>query len=184
MVKVRRWAAGQRQKAQDRDAAYQKAAKGAGTQSKAGYCLTLLSEPDGQSTAQGGQQAAKGAGGPGCSLPKKAPEDRDAAHQKLAKKFCCSWHALPLLSPGVAGLHTIPTMPYILSYIHYTTPAPHTLHHTPPPRHRGRGTALWLTHDDGRGGWNAGDVYIYIYRYIYIDIYIYRYIYIYIDIYI
>ena len=176
MVKVRRWAAGQRQKAQDRDAAYQKAAKGAGTQLKAGYCLTLLSEPDGQSTAQGGQQAAKGAGGPGCSLPKKAPEDRDAAHQKLAKKFCCSWHALPLLSPGVAGLHTIPTMPYILSYIHYTTPAPHTLHHTPPPRHRGRGTALWLTHDDGRGleRWRRIYLYIYryIYRYIYIDIYI------------
>ena len=74
MVKVRRWAAGQRQKAQDRDAAYQKAAKGAGTQLKAGYCLTLLSEPDGQSTAQGGQQAAKGAGGPGCCPPKACKE--------------------------------------------------------------------------------------------------------------
>ena len=46
MAKVRCCAAGKLQKAQeDRDAAYQKVAKGAGARLKPGYCLTLLSEP-------------------------------------------------------------------------------------------------------------------------------------------
>ena len=46
MAKVRRWAVGKLQKAQeDRDAAYQKVAKGAGTRLEPHYCPTLLSEP-------------------------------------------------------------------------------------------------------------------------------------------
>ena len=70
MAKVRRWAVGKLQKAQeDRDAAYQKVAKGAGTRLKPGYCLTSLCEPsrkplrrraaDGQSMAEGARQMAK-----------------------------------------------------------------------------------------------------------------------------
>ena len=164
MVKVRRWAAGQRQKAQDRDAAYQKAAKGAGTQLKAGYCLTLLSEPDGQSTAQGGQQAAKGAGGPGCSLPKKAPEDRDAAHQKLAKKFCCSWHALPCCRLGRRiTYHTHHAIYIVIHPLHYprtTHPAPHA-----PATPQGEGDSTMADPWRWPGGlerWRRIYLYIYI----------------------
>ena len=85
-------------------------------------------------------------------------------------------------------VHEIITYHYIPCHIDghtYTTPPPH---HTPrnthtPPHHRegggqyhtpttprgGRGTVLWLTHDHGRGGWNAGP-FLYIYMYVYLQL--------------
>ena len=133
MVKVRRWAAGQRQKAQDRDAAYHKRRRRTGM------------------------------------LPTKSLQ-RNFAAPGTRSPCCC------LGSPDY-----IPYPPYHIYCHTYTTPPPH---HTPcttrpPPHHRGRGTALWLTHDDGRGGWNAGAyIYICIYIYVYIYVYIYNIIYI------
>ena len=80
---------------------------------------------------------------------------------------------IPYISniPYMRQLHTIltiPTMPYILSYIHYPAPAPHTPHHTPRTTHPttppgGRGTVLWLTHDHGWEKLERWTIYTYIY---------------------
>ena len=98
-------------------------------------------------------------------------------------------------------MYLLPIYIYTHIYIYIYT---HTQYHTPTTPHGGRGTVphphhttrkgrtvLWLTHDHGwggKGGWNAGPIYIYTYIYIpiyiYIYLYIYTYIYIHIPIYI
>ena len=119
----------------------------------------------------GMQPTKKGAGGPGCCPP------------KACKEILLLLARAPLAVAWGRRItyHTHHTI-YIV--IHYTTPAPHTLHHTPPTTPQGEGDGTMADPWRWPGGLERWSIYIYVYIYMYIYICIYIYVYIYMYIYV